>query len=371
MGNIFKKEKKIKIFTDSLDIEDLKQLILKSGVYLDCDFLFFIDVTKSNLFMDGTNRHHSFSNNKCSKHVISNPYLSILDIIKDFPFDDKSKFNLYFFGSYKAENSSDKLEKICVSCDNNTKELFKKESNVYNNVEELIEAYINGIKIIINKDMHPYWGTNFFYKGVPMINILSESINQTKLTKKFTTAIIMLDGINNNYSKKDIYAILEKIVEASNYPIEFICICIGKEDFKLLEGLDDFNYKNIGISYKKLCNLEKKRKYDNFQNVILNKIIRRNLINKNIRDEIFKNIFMELPQVYEYIKRKDVINYAPKKNTSKHNSKNMDNKNNSLKDIKGSVLEINLNDTNDQELKINKNKRIRDSLEFKKSKTVL
>src|SRR5579883_1721322 len=166
MGNIFKKEKKIKIFTDSLSTTDLKQYIKKSGVYLDCDFLFFIDVTKSNLFMDGTNRHHTFPHNGCSKHVISNPYLIILDIIKEFPFENKTNFSLYFFGSLKADNSNNKLEKICIHYDSNTKELCRKETNIYNSMDQLIDAYTYGIETIINKNLHSYWGINYFYKGV-------------------------------------------------------------------------------------------------------------------------------------------------------------------------------------------------------------
>lgn len=321
MGNIIKKNKKIKMFTDYKNIIELYNNIQKSGVYLDCDFMFFIDVTKSNLFFDGSTRHNIVANNAYSKYIIVNPYLTMFDIIKEFPFHDNTNFYLYFFGSYKADNSPNKLEKINIKQNNATNELYKKKINIYETIDNLINAYCNGIKIILNKEYHEIWGNNYFYKGVPIENIINEVINIVKITNKFTVAIIMLDGIDNN---TNIYSIMNKLIEASNYPIEFICICIGNDNFDLLDAIDDFNYKKINMSYNQFNELNKKRKFDNFQNIILNKIVKRNLINTNIRNEIYKNIFMELPQVYEYIKRKDIINYKSGKSV-KYNSVNYNN----------------------------------------------
>ncbi|ARF08795.1 copine [Catovirus CTV1] len=345
MGNIFKKQKKIRIFDDSLNLSELKQYIIKSKVNNDCDFLFFIDVTKSNLFMDGTTRHDFINNGKCSKYVLTNPYLSVLDIIKDFPFCENTNFLLYFYGTLKASLSENNLEKICIGYNDDTKELFKKNSNIYFNINEIIDAYNYGIEIINNKNLHLVWGNNSFHRGVPLINIIDESIKIAKKSQKFTTSIIFTDGFDKNYDKTDIYNILNKLIEATNYPIEFICICVGNNNFDLFSGFDDFDHNKIGVNKKKLTVLEKKRNFDNFKTVVLRNIVKRNLLNKLIRDEIYRNIFVELPQVYEYIKRKNIINYQTL-NTN-------DNKqivSNNYSDIRNSVLEIDLNDNNKYEI---------------------
>ena len=102
MGNILKKEKHIRVFRNSIDYEEVKNSIFKSKVYHDCDFLFFIDCTKSNMYIDGTTRHDITRGDcKCTRQTISNPYFCVLDIIKEFPFQTNTKFSLFFLGHIK------------------------------------------------------------------------------------------------------------------------------------------------------------------------------------------------------------------------------------------------------------------------------
>lgn len=369
MGNILKKEKHIRVFRNSIDYEEVKNSIFKSKVYHDCDFLFFIDCTKSNMYIDGTTRHDITRGDcKCTRQTISNPYFCVLDIIKEFPFQTNTKFSLFFFGTHKANNSDNKLETINFSINDEENKVYQNESNIYNNFNEMIDGYIIGVNSILDKNEHIKWGNNYFCNGTPLLEILDESIKYVKNIKKFSVAIILLDGFSNDINKNYINKFINKLIEATNYPLEIIFVGIGGDDFKILEGFDDYNYKKMGISKKKLNILEKNRKFDNFRTLIFKKKLKRTLINKYIREEIFRCLFAELPQVYNYIQKKSIIGYVPNINiNSQHSIHDLENYYDSVS--KTGVMVLNLKDNYNGGSKNDLNKvrefNLRNSLKLK------
>jgi len=331
MGNSVRKDVKIKIFNDDLSLQEVKQSILKSKVNQDCDFLLFFDCTKSNMFYDGTSLHDipkHFA--KCNNHTLSNPYLLILDIMKQFPFHSNSNFYLYFFGTEKSDRSINKLDQIKYILNESNGLIEQKE--YYNSLEELINGYTTAINV------------NNFFTGVPLNEMIEESINHVKNKKKFTIVIILLNNIIKKYEKKETIKLIKKLIESTNYPLEIICIGVGKENYQLLEGFDKCDYNKLGISSKKLYKFEKNRRFDNFHVVILKKIVKRTLINKNIKDEIFRNMFVEVPQVYNYIQKKNIISYVPNITNNKSDIDDLLINNNFTIKPRPSVMVIDLND---------------------------
>lgn len=340
MGNSMKNERYIRIFNNTLTYKEVESEIIRTKVNYDSDFLFFIDCTKSNMFVNGSSRHnipnttgtprHSISN-AYRTQTLSNPYYTILDIIGEYPFYE-SEFMLYFFGTKKSESNSDKLEHITITLDDNYKTIHV---NKYDRYQDLLNGYIMGITDILQNIN----GDNCFDTGEPIIEIIDKSIEHVKNTNKFTISIIIIDGID--LDKKTSVQLIDKIVEATNYPLEIVCIGIGDSDFDFLEGLDNYDYKKIGISRSKLRKYEKNRKFDNFRTFILKHIVKRTLINKYIRQEIFRNIFVEVPQVYSYIQKKNIIGYSPKNKQNNHNAKHNYNES----DEDSDVLILELDDT--------------------------
>lgn len=371
MGNTFKKGKNIKVFNDVLNIDDLKKSIIKSKVIDDFDMMIFIDCTKSNLFMDGSSLHDvSKTYCKSNRYVLSNPYLFILDILKDFvgsigsqqmqrtainneesniiSVENENNIFLYFFGTRKANISSNKLQNINIIYNSISKKIDSKKSNIYTNMDDIINGYIAGIYTLLDKSNSYFFGSNYMDVGTPLINIFDEAINMVKNTGKFTIVLLIL---NDLYTEINSIYILKKIIEMSKYPIAIICVYVGNKDIKILEGIDDFNAKKLEIPKKKLAVLDKERKFDNFQFVALKKIIKRTLINKYIIDEMYKYLFMEIPRVYQCIQQKNILSYVP----NKKNKNNILLHNNSKLTNTGSILVLDLLEDNINNINYNTN----------------
>lgn len=302
MGN--SNRKSIKTFNNIVSYKELQKMIIDTEVNKDSDFMIFIDCTISNVYHDGTTKH-DFSKNydKYNRYSISNPYLTLLNILKKFPHIN-NKYHLYFFGTENSNSKSNKLEKIQNNFDSFINEERKIKLEYFNDIDELIYGYMYGICSL--KEI------NGFNKGIPFNNIFDEVVNNVKKNNKFTIVIIIFNGTNKKYKKNNILNIFKKISKMSKYPLEIIAIGIGNNDiFKYFEGFDILDHKKIGISKKKLRLITKNRLYDNFHMVVLNKIIKRTLLNNSIKSEIYKNIFSELPYVYKYIQRSNVLSYIP------------------------------------------------------------
>lgn len=301
MGNNVKKN-----FSDNYTYNDIVNSISKTQVNKDFDLLVFVDCSKSTKFVNGSSLHNIPNNlNEINQNAITNQYILVMQLFKDFiDVEYETDIYLYFFGTLKASNNSDKLEKINRRLINDGKyETKETQTNLCKTINELIDAYIAGI-INVEDDEK-----NDFSQNDTLIYIFDETIKYVKKKNKYTICLIFID---ENLNDKNLYDNLVAVINVSNYPVSIICVCIGDSDFSFLKKLDSIDYKKMNLKKKEIKKIKNKRKFDNFHHVILNSIIKRPLISNQIRKEIFRNIFMETSRQYELVQDKTVLGYIKK-----------------------------------------------------------
>ena len=317
MGNFHKKP-----IVDAKSIISLKKEIEETCVNHDFNMMIFIDGSISNNYTDNTSLHNipKYSLD-INKKIINNQYIFILDILRDF-FDEKyqSEITLFLFGTVKANKNEDKLEKVLHRMSKD--KYYKCRTNLCKDIDEVINGYVGEMRQIKKH--------NHFSKNDTFVNIIDKCIENIKITKKYTIALIITDdnlsfdnqdksqgSINKSneekiHCKDNIYENVKKITSASHYPLSIICVCIGNNNFNILKYIDDLNYKKMKLNKKQITELKSLSKFDNFQTVILKDIVNRDLVTNELRDEVFKEIFSEIPKQYEIIQKKDVLSYKKK-----------------------------------------------------------
>lgn len=302
MGSCSSKNKIIETFKEYTSIIELKNDILKNNLANDCDIIVSLDCSLSNNFKDGTSLHDiPYSFPKISKSIIENPYIYILELLSEFINNDNkgnNNFSLYFFGTYKGNSNTDKLEPAIYKYnhyDSNNK-ITNNNTNQCTKITDLINLYIGSIKAIQNTNHHTAFGINKFSDNSSIVPSIEKTIETVKKTKKFTLLLLISDG---KFDPKNNHKITDIVNKASHYPISIIFVGLGNADFTFMHNLD----RNKGNKKSK------KKKFDNLHFVALNSIVKRPIISKSIRDDIYINMFSEIVQQYNYIKRPDILNY--------------------------------------------------------------
>jgi hypothetical protein len=308
MGICSSTNKIIESFKNYNTILELKKEIIDSKLLDDFDLSIFIDCSLSNDCIDGTSLHDiPFTYPKINKHTLHNPYLYMLDIVKDFVTIGEPNINLHFFGTNNADKNKNLLEKVNYRY--NYFDIHDKVidvgSNECANMLELINAYVGGLMVIRDKQFHNKFGANNPSNTSLIIPSINQAIEQVKISNRYTISLILSDGKFTDNKEN----IIEKIYEASKYPLSIIFIGIGDIDFNFFKKIDR---NNIDKNLKKkinIINAIKEKKFDNFRVMVLNEIIQRPIISKELYNELFLYTFMEVPQQYNYIKRTDILNY--------------------------------------------------------------
>lgn len=286
--------------------------IISSGVNNDFDMFIYIDCSKSNSFKDGTNNHDipaSFP--KISNHILINPYIYILHILRNFFIISKNNLPnilLYFFGTSYANKTKYKTEKITSRYDHSTNNIINVNTNNCKTIDELISAYVSGIYSIQKEEFRNKNDCNSYSDNSQISNIIDETIESVKNTNKYTILFILTDG----YIHDDI-ALYKKICDLSYYPVSLIYISINNEfdNNQIVNGIQSLNYKTLEISKKEFIKMQKRRKFNNFSAFFLKDIIKRQLISSELRNDILNKIFEDIPFQYNYIQKSDVLNYKP------------------------------------------------------------
>lgn len=291
MGNLFSKQ--VKKYKEIYTYEQIIELLNKSKVCQDYEMIFFIDCNITNFFIDGTSLHDiPTTYPEYSKHMITNPYLSILDIIKELRMiHNNNVFYLYFYGIHKL-----KFSKINLIYED--KKIKERENNIYYDFKDLINSYVAGIINLQNNKTRCSNNNSILF-------IMDEALKIVNETKKFTILI----NITNNDNYESNTELINKIFELSAQPIEIIFIALGNQHFETFKAIDEMNLAKLNVKSK---NIKYVRKFDNFHLVIFNNFVKRNLLSKNLRNEIFKNMFSELPQLYNHIQNSNILDYKPK-----------------------------------------------------------
>jgi hypothetical protein len=303
MGN--KENKNIKKFNNNKSYYDIVNSIERSGVNKDFNLLVFIDCSKSSNFVNGSTLHNISDNlPNINKNVITNYYILVMQVFKNFiNLDYKSDIYLYFFGTEKANGKENKLSIVTDKYDIDKKEIINIHTNKVSDINELIDLYI-GSMMILKSSKEDNFSENSSY-----IHIIEESINKVKKKNKYTISLIITD---DTIQEKKILENIKSIMLSSNYPLSIICIGIDETDMTNLKNIDELTLNNFKQYKKELKKLKNTNKFDNFHLILLKDIIKTHIISDQLRNELYKNIFMEIAQQYEYIQRPDVLNYIKK-----------------------------------------------------------
>ena len=309
MGQCCGKHRIIYKFKDYTSLDELKKEIVKSKVLEDCDIMMSIDCSLSNCYVDGTSRHDIPSiYPRINSQVVNNPYIYIIDILTDLLDDipNGPNMSLYFYGTTKANNNPTKLQKVNTLYNHFDSNKIKNiDTNVCDSINRLINLYVGGITAIQDKKFHRIFGENNFAKGSSIIPSIEEAIGLYKKNNRFVVLIIISDGL---FESSEYKKIIQKICEASAYPISIIFVGLGDNDFTMIQKLDN---NIVDSSYEISDQVLKNKKFDNLQTVVLNTIIKRPLVNKPIREELFMKMFTEVPQQFIYVQKDHVLNYKP------------------------------------------------------------
>lgn len=238
-------------------IDDLKQDLKKSGLE-SSRMIIGIDFTQSN----ERNGEKSFDGKSLHDITGLNPYQEVITILGKTlaSFDEDGEFLCYGFGDSKTKDKA-----VCNLLRYNNDRC--KESARCKSLNEVLDTYNHAIQTL--KLSGP---TSF----TPLIK---KAIETCKQEKQYYVLVIITDG-ETMTPEED----AQTIVEASNYPISIICVGVGDGPWDTMEEFDDELPK---------------RKFDNFQLVILNEVTK----NTMHRDaEFARHALMEIPEQFKCIK---------------------------------------------------------------------
>ncbi len=245
-GSSFDQNDDYKTFDDM--IKDFRNC----GAYEDTDLMVGIDATKSN----ETSGAKSFGG--LPLHFLGqkdNPYATILRIAtRFFKLDNNGNFPMHYFGSVEAINTGGITPaQYCRS-----------GKSLYNMYKDTI-------------------GSQTLSGPTTFVPLIREAMNAVRTSKRFHVLMIITDG-----AVSDVQEHYDILVEASNYPLGIVCIGVGDGPWDQMDKFDNEKPKNC--------------KFDNFQFVSYNQIIKKEVDDK-MEAEFFFRAFMEVPKQYKAVKK--------------------------------------------------------------------
>lgn len=260
--SLFKRNNKFKLIVDKYTTITDVQNALKNAKLEGVNLVFGIDCTSSNK----ENGEHTFNGRSLhhTEKYLSNPYQQVIKYLGETlePFDEDGQIPAYGFGDINTKH------RLVFN--------FHPERKMCHGFKEVLSLYNEIIPCVT------FSGPTSFG---PLIR---QTIDIVKHLGTYHILIIITDGEINDGGDTE-----NAIVEASHYPISIITIGVGDSSFELMKKFDDELPR---------------RKFDNFQFVNYNEVIR-NATCKSIAVQVQFAIdaLQEIPEQYNYLKSNNLL----------------------------------------------------------------